>query len=482
MLQVPYGCFEQTSSITYPNVLIMKYLKATNKDRPEISMKAEQYINLGYQRLLTFEVPGGGFDWFGRSPANTVLTAYGVMELHDMDSVHPVDIKLIERAELLLEKRQQFDGSWKPDVNTHTWSSLDSKLTVTSYVTWCLAEAGYTTSCTGAVQRACQYITKNIDQTRDSYTLALAVNALVAAGEKDAATAALNKLAESAKSSRDRASWPSSGSTLTYSYVDIAGTETTALAAYAFLKSGTHLDRARQALAELVERRSPSGDWGTTQATILALKALFASSEGGSGGKTDVRLSVNGQSSETVRLSGDDSDVLQIVDVTNLAISGRNTVELEVNGESRPAYQVVARYYVPWARVPEKTTDEIDIDVRYSQLKVVKGGIVDVSASIKSIHGVKMAMVDLGVPPGFRVDTEGLESLKSKGIIDRYELTHRQLILYLRDLRPGRSINIHYKLRALYPVRATVPASKAYDYYNPDTVRSIAKPLIIQSN
>ena len=30
-------------------------------------MKARQYIHLGYQRLLGFEVDGGGFDWFGRT-------------------------------------------------------------------------------------------------------------------------------------------------------------------------------------------------------------------------------------------------------------------------------------------------------------------------------------------------------------------------------------------------------------------------------
>jgi uncharacterized protein YfaS (alpha-2-macroglobulin family) len=59
LLQVPYGCFEQTSSITYPNVLIMKYLRATKKDKPGPMMKAEKYISLGYQKLLTFEVDGG---------------------------------------------------------------------------------------------------------------------------------------------------------------------------------------------------------------------------------------------------------------------------------------------------------------------------------------------------------------------------------------------------------------------------------------
>src|SRR5262249_43929518 len=64
ILQMPGGCFEQTSSSTYPDVLVMDYLKTSNKITPEIQAKAEGFVSLGYQRLVTFEVPGGGFSWF----------------------------------------------------------------------------------------------------------------------------------------------------------------------------------------------------------------------------------------------------------------------------------------------------------------------------------------------------------------------------------------------------------------------------------
>ena len=60
--------------------------------------KAEGYIGNGYQRLLTFEVPGGGFSWFGQAPANKILTAYGLMEFSDMAKVYDVDPRLIEQA------------------------------------------------------------------------------------------------------------------------------------------------------------------------------------------------------------------------------------------------------------------------------------------------------------------------------------------------------------------------------------------------
>ncbi|HKV40215.1 MAG TPA: alpha-2-macroglobulin family protein, partial [Blastocatellia bacterium] len=115
ILRMPGGCFEQTSSSTYPDVLVMDYLKTSKKITPELQAKAEGYISLGYQRLVTFEVPGGGFSWFGQAPANKILTAYGLMEFADMSRVHEVDPKVIERTQNWLVSQQQPDGGFKPD-------------------------------------------------------------------------------------------------------------------------------------------------------------------------------------------------------------------------------------------------------------------------------------------------------------------------------------------------------------------------------
>jgi type II secretory pathway pseudopilin PulG/5-hydroxyisourate hydrolase-like protein (transthyretin family) len=112
VFKAPYGCFEQTSSTTYPNVLVLDYMKQTGRLTPEVEIKARKYINAGYQRLLTFEVAGGGFEWFGRPPANICLTAYGVLEFTDMARVHPVDEAVTERARKWLFGQQNSDGSW----------------------------------------------------------------------------------------------------------------------------------------------------------------------------------------------------------------------------------------------------------------------------------------------------------------------------------------------------------------------------------
>ncbi len=86
-------------------------------------------------------------------------------------------------------------------------------------------------------------------------------------------------------------------------------------------------------------------------------------------------------------------------------------------------------------------------------------------------------MVDLGIPPGFTVQTEDLQALVERyndvptdytgTTLDRFELTGRQVMIYLRNLAAGEPFEFSYRLAARFPLRAQAPASQVYDYYNP---------------
>ncbi len=159
ILRMPGGCFEQTSSSTYPNVLALDYMKRMKKLTPEVHAKAEGFIANGYQRLLTFEVPGGGFSWFGNPPANKILTSYGLMEFSDMSKVYDVDPKLIERTQQWLAGQQQADGSWKPDtqfINEGATNRYNSDVTrITAYLGWALENTGYHGAAVDRARRVC---------------------------------------------------------------------------------------------------------------------------------------------------------------------------------------------------------------------------------------------------------------------------------------------------------------------------------------
>src|SRR5919109_5610862 len=136
---------EQTSSAAYPNILVVDYVRKARVASPEILMKAENYLNVGYQKLLTFERPGGGFDWWGSGEPLVWLSAYGLQEFNDMAKVYPVDRGVIERTQKWLMKQQAEDGTWSKIGATHGESIErmgDPKLLLTSYVVWALLESG----------------------------------------------------------------------------------------------------------------------------------------------------------------------------------------------------------------------------------------------------------------------------------------------------------------------------------------------------
>jgi uncharacterized protein YfaS (alpha-2-macroglobulin family) len=90
-----------------------------------------------------------------------------------------------------------------------------------------------------------------------------------------------------------------------------------------------------------------------------------------------------------------------------------------------------------------------------------------------------MVVVDLGVPPGFEVMTEDLQQLVEKGVIQKYTIAARQIIIYLDRLASRKPLEFSYRLRAKFPIKAAAPASRAYRYYNPE-IEGTAHPITIE--
>jgi CD109 antigen len=61
----------------------------------------------------------------------------------------------------------------------------------------------------------------------------------------------------------------------------------------------------------------------------------------------------------------------------------------------------------------------------------------------------------------------------------RFDLTGRQIIVYLEGLKAGQPLDFRYRIRARYPIRAQTPPTQAYDYYNP-SVSAVSAPATIE--
>jgi len=97
--------------------------------------------------------------------------------------------------------------------------------------------------------------------------------------------------------------------------------------------------------------------------------------------------------------------------------------------------------------------------------------VVNVTATVR-YFGLKdstgMMIVDIGVPTGFATVAQSLEALVDDGTVTRFEVAGRKVIFYLDGLRQGEQRTFSFQVKARFPVRAVVPDSQAYSYYEPE--------------
>jgi hypothetical protein len=446
-------------------------------------MKAEQFLNVGYQHLLTFERPGGGFDWWGREEPLIWLSAYGLAEFSDMAKVYPIDRGIIDRTQGFLMRKMDKDGTWSNIGATHgeTIANMGNpKLLLTSYVVWSLIESGQDKK---SLAKSVQYIRDNLGAAGGSaYILALAANALAAYDAKDDST--LDAVRKLNKLRQEMPDWkavrfPNKGMSLTYAHGDGVTVETTALAALAMIRTGEFTNDANQALTYLIKSKQGNGTWGSTQGTILALKALIA----GMGatpvkGTTHFTISVGGKEAVRSKVDEDNADVMQTFDLAKFARTGANAVEIAVDGETNLMYQIVGRYYEPWKKDVAVEKPVLEVAVDYDRTKLSTSDTLHAKATLK-YHGkvpTYMVMLDLGIAPGFVVDGGDFAEMVAKKQIQKFTITARTVTLYLGDVKPGDVLTFEYSLKAKHALRARSAPTVAYEYYTPAN-RAEAAPV-----
>jgi CD109 antigen len=55
LIRMPYGCGEQNMLNFVPNIVVLRYLKATQRASSQLENKAIKYMEAGYQRELNYK-------------------------------------------------------------------------------------------------------------------------------------------------------------------------------------------------------------------------------------------------------------------------------------------------------------------------------------------------------------------------------------------------------------------------------------------
>lgn len=457
LLREPHGCFEQTSSATYPNLLVLRLLQ----DRPgtgPIADRARDLVAKGYQRLVSYEVPGGGFSWFGDAPANQVLTAYGLLEFVDMARVYPVDDALIDRTRRWLLSKQRSDGAWAPDASwLHDWSAVQGEASTTAWIAWALAEAG---GADAAVRKALGFLRKHRGQlAKQPYLLALWAAAEEAARRKGP----LDLLRKHQRRDPEGLAFGAGGKTLFYAGGRAADVQVTALAVPALARTGAGAD-ARAAWDWVWAARDARG-WGSTQGTVMALRAAAEIADAAPRqGQVVVRL----DGREIARLDLDAGADVPQLDLPALAAGG-HTLTLTAD----PPAPIEADLRLGWRSAAAPTAIRAGLEVALSvpAEPVPVRGQGDFAVQLRNPGSEVVAMPTLvvPVPPGFRAVTESLDGLKKSGRVARFEDVGSAIHLYLTRLDAGAEVALPYALEALAACDVLQRGPEAYAYYDAET-------------
>ncbi len=464
MLQEPHGCFEQTSSSTYPNIMILRYLKAHEVNNPQALARAKQFIEQGYQRLLTFEVngPSGSFSLFGQAPASTWLTAYGLQEFNDMSAVFPVDPALLERMRGYLIGKMRNDGSFDVD-EYHGHEASDRGLAATAYVVHALGAF--------APAESIRYLANHRDEIRgDPYLCALCANALLQSDRATASQLASNlpRLFELTPDGK-QATLPAK-STLAWGYGRTASTEASALGALALLQTGQEIDAAQKLLAGLQGR----GAWSSTHATVLALKALeCAASRTQQSGALRIVAELNGDALPVIDLKAEETGLPVSIPLT--LPKGKSKLRVQVSGGALVA-RVTGSAWVPWQQHAPKSSlsSPFSALTTYDVMNVAKNQSVlgTLNLTVKG-RRAEVPMIEWGLAAGFQPNSTDLDALKTRGVITRWELSGRSLHLYLPDLNEGSKTLLSVRFTPTAGGTLTAQPGRVYEYYSPADAASI---------
>lgn len=463
MLQEPCGCFEQTTSSNYPNVLVLRYLQSNGLARPDITTRAKSLLANGYSRLVGYESKSGGFEWFGGDPGHEALTAFGLMEFVDMQPVFTVDSAMLARTtKWLLSRRNGKGGFERNPRHLHTWAVRQDL--VDAYVVWALTETRQQ-DVLNQLSLELQHVRSLGENTNDPYVLALAALSLTNAGQTQAADALLDKLAgqqgSDGKLSGHESITQSGGTSL--------WVESTALAALAWQKRPAFATQAERAVGWIRSQRAGSGHFGSTQATVLALKALLGTvsntDPGSTSGNGAIVIRSGNEVLSQVTFATAQLEPITLSNFASKLKPGENVLTCSMTDGRPMAFTIDTSFRT--ARPDNDGKCPVVITTKLASEKLAAGAVTTLEAKITNTkrEGLPMTLAILGVPAGLEVRTAQLDELKDKGVIDYFELRGREVICYWRTLDPEKVIDLKLDVTAEIPGTYTGPASQCYLYY-----------------
>jgi hypothetical protein len=482
LIQEPFGCFEQTSSTTFPMVILMQYLNLqknpADQDKiDEMKFKITENLQKGVKKLLSFETSTGGFEWFGESPGHVTLTAYGLWQFLEMNKIgNYVDLDVIDRTLNWLREKYSTQNITFP--LTEGLDSFGNPPQEVSdiYIVFVMSmfdqyQIDYSSIINSVISK---YESGN--QSTDSYMISFVGLLYENLDEKTKANSMAQRLVQNQDSSTGE--FTSVDATITQSYGKSKSVEATAIAILFLLKndSGQYMEQVEKAVDYLMKNMS-FGYFFSTQATVLALKALVTYSEYmavSNAGLKSFDVAIEGiTKTYEVDISEDpDQEYDPIVfedfkDTDKTSLSYNITPNFTLDENSKYVFSIDYEY----------ETDN-PLSVANSSLKVEMSSNSLSNAESFSLKVTNQTANELGMvnmifykPSNLKVNLNDLETLRKLKKIDYYELLkdNSEIVFYWRGIGANASYEVDITLSKEFELSSGFGAKVgAYLYYDKD--------------
>ncbi len=462
IIREPNGCFEQTTSKLFIDAAALKYLQQRNIDGEKKTEKLlQEYIKKGYSKMFSYENPKGGFGWFGGSTGNVSLTAKCLMHLVEMKSfgIKGLDDNIIIRTKEFLLAHRDGKGGFIQEKNKYNYS-LPSDVVTNAYTVYAMSEAGI-----NGIEKEYNYAAEEAIKSKDIYRLALLTNTLYNYGEYimgDRLLGELNTVVDKDNYERSKNS-----NTITYSWGYSYNVEVNALHLSALLKAKqTDNVRIEKAYNELMKSRSSYG-FGSTQATLLALKALIdydARYPVVINENAKVTISFNDNHTIERRISKKDF-LIREDDLQQHMHEGENTVQISYTGLQNASYGINFGWTSLTPNSSSKCMVGLSTKIDNTNKKVGETARLTSIVENKTNSPLPMTIASIGIPAGAAPQHWQLKEIQEKAQADFVEIDKNFVVFYFVGMTPKEKRTINLDLRVETPGTFQAPASSAYLYY-----------------
>ena len=477
LIREPHGCFEQTSATTFPMVLLLSYLNNLSEQTDKVlAMKIdiEAKLQNGVKRLLGFETDTGGFEWFGSSPGHATLTAYGVWQFTEMNLVGDfVDVDVIDRSlNWLRGKFQQNEKIFEFGNGLDSFGRPPQNISDIYIIFVMSLFKDYSIDFEDLIEPVLKKYTNQILKNKDSYMLAFVGLIFSNQNQQQKVDEVASLL--TANQDKNTGEFLTVKTSITRSSGKSLKVETTSLAVLFLLKAGNiRYATAIKLAVEFLQTQIQDGSFGSTQATVLALKALTEYSKNANNIKqATIRFNVlvNGASYPlTVDFENEDAPNNLTIDIpdfqSNIEIEIKNIDPVEEDEKHIFALTHVYNSAKLW------NTPNSPLKLSASRTRAQNQDLYRVNIQNTENQEQGMLIATLHLPSYSKLNLNNLEVMRKTGQIAYYEIhaNGAKLVLYWRGIGANDTISVDFTLLDDFVfVNSDSAALEAYLYYDKD--------------